>query len=92
MQYPEEFKQKVLSVYSDSEEIRNMLDSGNVFLGRYLDEARQGGLSPKEVVDAYESMNLLAIYQKAKRKLALQELYGEWGEIYRSQNSHKMHR
>lgn len=92
MQYTEEFKQKVLSVYGDSEEIRKMLDSGNAFLGRYLDDARYGGISAKEVVEACESMNYQAIYQKAKRQLALEELYGEWSEMYRNQNNNGMHR
>lgn len=92
MQYTEEFKQKVLSVYGDSEEIRKMLDSGNAFLGRYLDDARYGGISAKEVVEACESMNYQAIYQKAKRQLALEALYGEWSEMYRNQNNNGMHR
>ena len=92
MQYSEEFKQKVLSTLGDSEDIKKMLDSGSEWLGRYLDDSSQGGLSPKEVVEACQSMNLQPLYQKAQRKLALQQLYGEWSDMYRNQNSNGMHR
>ena len=90
MQYSEEFKQKVLSALGDTEEMRKRLDEGQEIVGRYLDDSRYGGVSAKEVVEACESMNVQGIYQKAKRQLALEELYGEWSEMYRAQ--HGMHR
>ena len=93
MQYPEGFKQKVLSVYGESEDIKKMLETGNEFLGRYLDDARYGGVSAKEIVEACESMNLQGIYQKAKRQVALEELYGEWCDLRQSQMQNQgMHR
>ena len=90
MQYSDEFKQKVLSTLGDSEEMRKRLDEGQEIVGRYLDDSRYGGISAKEIVEACEQMNYQGIYQKAKRQLALDELYGEWIEMYQNQN--KMHR
>ena len=75
MQYSEEFKQKVLSTLGDSEEMRKRLDEGQEIVGRYLDDSRYGGVSAKEIVEACESMNVQGIYQKAKRQMAIEELY-----------------
>lgn len=91
MQYSEEFKQKVLSTLGDSEEMRKRLDEGQEIVGRYLDDSRYGGVSAKEIVEACESMNVQGIYQKAKRQMAIEELYGEWYELYRNQHQ-GMHR
>lgn len=91
MQYSEEFKQKVLSTLGDSEEMRKRLDEGQEIVGRYLDDSRYGGVSAKEIVEACESMNIQGIYQKAKRQMAIEELYGEWSELYRNQHQ-GMHR
>lgn len=91
MQYSEEFKQKVLSTLGDSEEMRKRLDEGQEIVGRYLDDSRYGGVSAKEIVEACESMNVQGIYQKAKRQMAIDELYGEWSELYRNQHQ-GMHR
>lgn len=91
MQYSEEFKQKVLSTLGDSEEMRKRLDEGQEIVGRYLDDSRYGGVSAKEIVEACESMDVQGIYQKAKRQMAIEELYGEWSELYRNQHQ-GMHR
>ncbi len=91
MQYSEEFKQKVLSTLGDSEEMRKRLDEGQEIVGRYLDDSRYDGVSAKEIVEACESMNVQGIYQKAKRQMAIEELYGEWSELYRNQHQ-GMHR
>ena len=91
MQYSEEFKQKVLSTLGDSEEMRKRLDEGQEIVGRYLEDSRYGGVSAKEIVKACESMNVQGIYQKAKRQIAIDELYGEWIELYQNQRQ-GMHR
>ena len=91
MQYSEEFKQKVLSTLGDSEEMRKRLDEGQEIIGRYLDDSRYNGVSAKEIVEACESMNVQGIYQKAKRQMAIEELYGVWSELYCNQHQ-GMHR
>ena len=92
MQYSEEFKKKVLSTLGNNDDIKKMLDSGSEWLGRYLDDASGGGLSPEEVIEACQSMNLRPLYQKAQRKLALQKLYIEWSEMYIDHSSNGRHR
>ena len=91
MKYSEEFKQKVLSTLGDSEEMRKRLDEGQEIVGRILDDSRFSGVSSKEIVEACESMNVQGIYQKAKRQIAIDELYGEWIELYQNQRQ-GMHR
>ena len=91
MQYSEEFKQKVLATLGDSEEMRKSLDEGQKIVGRFLDDSRYGGVSAKEIVEACESMNFQGIYQKAKRQMAIEELYREWFELYHNQHQ-RMHR
>lgn len=71
--------------------MRKRLDEGQEIVGRYLDDSRYGGVSAKEIVEACESMNVQGIYQKAKRQMAIEELYGEWSELYRNQHQ-GMHR
>lgn len=91
MNYSEEFKQKVLSTLGDSEEMKKRLDEGQEIVGRYLYDSGYGGVSAKEIVEACESMNVQGIYQKAKRQIAINELYDEWIELYQNQ-SQGMHR
>ncbi|MBE6152775.1 MAG: hypothetical protein E7166_00915 [Firmicutes bacterium] len=78
MQYSEEFKQKVLLAVGDSKEMKKLLDEGKEIVGRILEDARLVGVSAKEIVSACESMNLQGVYQKAKKQLAIEELYEEW--------------
>ena len=95
MKYSEEFKQKVLSVYGDSKDIRQMLESGDPSLGIDIENAiygRFGGVSAQEIVEACESKNYQALYEKSKRQLALSSLYYELWEMHQKQNNNGMHR
>ena len=92
MQYSKEFKQKVLSTLGDNEEMRKRLDEGQEIVGRYLDDSRFGSVSAKEIVEAVESNNLAGIYMKAKKQLAIEQLYNEWCEMYHQQNNRGMRR
>jgi hypothetical protein len=91
MEYPEEFKKRVLLIF-DGDEMRNRLEQGQEFVGRILDESCCDGVSLKEIVDAYESGNFEGLYQKAKRKLAIKELYSEWCQMHREQYGLGRHR
>lgn len=92
MQYPKEFKAKVLSLLGDSYEMRKMLDNGQESVGRIIcDFGFQGSVSAYEIVDACESMNLQEIYKKAKRQIELDNLYKEWLELANNQRR-GMHR
>ena len=92
MQYSDAFKEKVLAAFDNNEEIRQRLDEGQEIIGRYLDDCRYDGVSAEEIVEACENKNVQGIYAKAKRQIAMTELYGEWKEIYRNQHkSKRMH-
>jgi len=85
MNYPEEFKQKVLAVFGNSEEMKARLDQGQEIVGRYLDDSRRD-IPAEDVVKACESLDFKEIYAKAKRSVALEELYGEWSDLYHKQH------
>jgi len=82
MLYPEDFKQKVISVLGDNETIIKGLDSGSEIIGRYLNDSSYLNISAKEIVDAFEKGDINDIYLKAKRKLIIEELYREWIDLY----------
>ena len=81
MQYPEMFKQKVLSVYNNSEEIKNLLDSGSPWIGRYLNDSSLRSIPAREIVTAIQSGNLQELLQRAQKLVELQDLYGEWHQL-----------
>lgn len=85
MQYSEEFKAKVKSIYPDWQDLNNHLENGSEFVGRYLDDSSQGGLSPEEVMQAIDNQNVKALYEKAKTLAAKKALYGEWYDMYQEQ-------
>lgn len=86
MQYSEEFKQKVLAILGDSEEMRERLNRGDEVIGRYLYDAASVNISAEEIVAAGDSMNFQIIVEKAKKIVALKALYEEWCDEYRKQN------
>ena len=83
--YPEEFKQKVLTTLVDTPELRQRLDAGQEIVGRILDDSSYVGVTAEEIVAACESLNFGEIYKKAKRQIAIKQLYIEWKEIANNQ-------
>ena len=71
--YTDEFKKKVRSVYGSS--MDKYLDTNNGFLGRVLDDSSQGGIS----IDKILSANSLETLQRDAELLKLKkELYSEY--------------
>ena len=88
MRYSQEFKEKVLK-YFKGKEYEDMLESGSPWIGRYLDDSRRD-IDADKLVQAYESKdsNLMhELYLEAKKMVELTNLYLEWGEMYRNENS-----
>ena len=89
MIYPEEYKKKVMAAFPGNKAIQDVLENGNVILGRMLDDsARYGNISPKEYIEAYQNeTQMKLLYIKCQRVLLIQELYREYWEIRRSQEN-----
>ena len=81
MQYPEMFKQKVLSVYNNSEQIKNLLDSGSPLIGDYLNATRRYRIPAKEIVDYIQSGNSQELLQRAQKFVVVEALYSEWCQL-----------
>lgn len=73
--YSKEFINKVKKVYPNSKDMHKMAESGNHFLGRYLDDSSQGGISPDDIL---LSTSLDKIQEKARNLKMRQELYSNW--------------
>lgn len=88
MYYSEEFKNKILEILTNSEDMKKRLDDGNEIIGRYLDDSCHN-ISPDEVINAYENNTIQELYQKAKRYVTIRNLYLEWLELYHEQSKQK---
>lgn len=86
MIYSEEFKTKVKKAYPNCEELHRKLDSGDAFVGRYLDDSSPTALSLDTVLT---ETSLEELQQKARAAQEKAELYSEWCELFRNQNPYQ---
>ncbi len=75
MQYPEEFAKHVRALFGDDDRIIHALNTGSPWLGRYLDDARYGGIDVDTVLVA---TSLEKLKEKALRMKMISEAYSEW--------------
>jgi len=75
MAYSESLIREVKELYPDSVEMHNLADSGNAFLGRYLDDSSPTGIPLDTILLATSLDELQTIARRAKRKV---ELYHKW--------------
>lgn len=83
MFYPEDFKTRVKNAYPNWEELHRRLDSGDYFVGCYLDDSSSSAISLATVLAA---TSLEELQNKAKAEQEKVELYNEWCKLYREQN------
>ena len=84
MYYPESFKAKCLSIYPTWSALHSRLETGDVFVGRYLDDAQQGSLSVDTILSA---TSLEALQREARYVKQKKELYAEWWDLYEQQGN-----
>ena len=83
MFYPEDFKNRVKKVYPHWDELHRRLDSGDVFVGRYLYDNSPTGLSLNTILTATSLEELQEQAKIAQEKVAL---YHDWCTLYNEQN------
>ena len=83
MHYSEDFKIKVKQIYPDDFcNLYSMLDNGNAFVGRILDDNSNDHITNEQILTLSKSeLRKLAKQYKAKR-----DIYEEWCELYQKQN------
>lgn len=86
MYYPESFKQKVKSIYPDWEELHKRLETGDVFVGRYLNDSSPSGISIDTILKATSLKELQAEAKKMKEKV---DIYTQWCNLYWGQNNQR---
>ena len=75
MGYSKELIKEVKEVYPDSTEMHKLANSGNAFLGRYLDDSSPQGMSVDKILLATTLDELQKEARLMKRKI---ELYSKW--------------
>lgn len=83
MFYPEDFKTRVKNAYPNWEGLHRRLDSGDCFVGRFLDDSSSTTISLDTVLAA---TSLEELQNKAKAEQEKVELYKEWSKLYHEQN------
>ena len=73
--YSPELIREVKELYPNSPEMHQLADSGNAFLGRYLDDSSPSGVPINEVLLATSLDELQKKARNMKRKV---ELYKKW--------------
>jgi len=77
MAYTRELINEVKELYPNSFEMHKLAESGNAFLGRYLDDNSQGGFGVNEILLATSLDELQKKARIMKRKI---QLYAKWCE------------
>jgi len=77
MAYTIDLINEVKELYPDSKEMHKLAESGNAFLGRYLDDSSPTGISIDEVLLATSLDELQKKARIYKRKV---QLYKKWCE------------
>jgi len=85
MEYPEAFVAKVKAEYPEWQELHRKLDSGDVFVGRYLDDNRHFEMSPTAIVIAFNDGRGHEVREAAEKAVRREQLYSEWSELYDAQ-------
>ena len=75
MAYTEELIREVKELYPNSAEMHKLAESGNAFLGRYLDDSSDSGIGLNEILLATSLDELQKKARQMKRKV---ELYKKW--------------
>lgn len=83
MEYPKEFIEKCKAEYPELTNLHELLNSGNLFAGRYLDDSCSTSIPIQTILEA-KSLNELQ--KKAKIQERRVALYVEWCELYRNQS------
>ena len=83
MYYPEEFKTKVKQIYPDDFcGLYDKLESGNVFVGRILDDNSNDHVTNEQIL----TLSKKELRELAKEYKEQEDIYKEWCELYKQQN------
>ncbi|MFA6270434.1 MAG: hypothetical protein WC657_04480 [Candidatus Paceibacterota bacterium] len=77
-QYPADFVRRAKEEYPNWPDLHKALNSGNEFVGRYLDDSSQGGISPYEIVKLIDQNKVQELRQKADQFIRRKKLYSDW--------------
>lgn len=75
--YTQELINEVKEVYPNDDRIHRLAESGDTFLGRYLDDSSSGSISIDKILLATSLDDLQKIARHEKRK---SDLYRKWCE------------
>ncbi len=79
--YPNWFKELVLNLFKDDEEIKKLLTLGDENIGFKLLELSSKEIPSSKIIEAYESNNIKALYLEAKKIAEAVKALKEWKTI-----------
>lgn len=83
MKISDRLKEKIEKVLYDNEKMKNSLLSGDVEMIKQIGIISQKGFDPKEIVESFENDSTENLYNKAKQRIELQEIFKEiLNELY----------
>jgi hypothetical protein len=82
MNYPDKFIADVKEAFPNNTEMHKLADSGNEFLGRYLDDGTSTVMSVDTILLA---VDLETLQRKARAIKKQSGLYDEWTKLFREQ-------
>lgn len=85
MDYPDDFIKVCKEMYPHSKELHEKLDSGDVFVGRYLCDACDRSISNVTVLKMVDNGNIRGLVDLAMTNIAKIDLYQQWGKLYDEQ-------
>lgn len=85
MDYSVEFVEKTKAEYLEWQELHEKLDSGDVFVGRYLDDNRYFEMSSTAIVVAFNEGREHEVKEVAEKAVRREQLYSEWCKLYDAQ-------
>ena len=78
MKYPQDFIEKAKKVYPNFPKLHEMIENGNEFAGRYLDDSCTGNIPAQHIMEMIEKGAIDELKVEAENEVARVQLYNEW--------------
>ena len=85
MNISKELQEKINILLENNEEVKKKVLEGDADTIKQIGSVSQKGINPEDIISAYESNDseeIKKVYNKAKKQVALREVYKELCEAY----------
>jgi|GEM_PF-6860166 len=82
MNYPRVFKERCKRAYPNWSEMDHALETGNVFVGRYLDDSRTSYIAHTKILELLNTNQIDKLKKLCVEAMEKEALYAEWCRMY----------